>query len=524
MKKILQHKFENYTLDASNSEYRYVIYNKDETIKDDKGISNSILKNSSYININIELKIKTSPDQLMYLKSKNSQLIQSLKNKDIDFDIFNKVNSYSEYFFKYYHDKKSVNMLKLSRNIEGHNDLIEHHRNGYVLNLNKKYEKEFKDKSKNASFSSEEFLSLTNNEFIEEKKGTDLFFDNYDISLGMKNVSERLSYGLGEINNNSICLGFLIEKYNDNKELLGKIFVLNETLINAAGNVPINEVKKSIKDSNVRYGQKYKYVLYPTFLVTLPKMNDYHLVKDYIMCDTPYIVNIDCVEKVKPNSPDKLFFNYILKENKMLINWTRPYNTQNDIKGYYIFKRHALEDPYEVIGVVNFSDDENIFQVENTNINSTLIKKYKNHTLDFVDTLYNRNKITIYTIASYDAHGNISDYSEQISVIYDYTRKKLLKNIVSLSGAPLHLPNIHIPRNIKFFGYQESIEDVVPIAKNKSKITLYCTPDFVTIKNNDEIENILLKENYIFNIFKLENQKSFSDVISIKNFKNINNE
>jgi len=124
----------------------------------------------------------------------------------------------------------------------------------------------------------------------------------------------------------------------------------------------------------------------------------------------------------------------------------------------------------------------------------------------------------VFALATYDAHGNISNYSEQIAVLYNSINKKLKIDLISKSGAPLDTPNLLIPRNTSYFGYQESIEDIVPIIKNKRKISVYCTPEFVNITDVDNQKIKLLKENYIFNIFKLENQKSFQDTIKIKNF------
>ena len=398
--------------------------------------------------------------------------------------------------------------------------MIDHHNKGYILNLNKAYEDTFMQKSMNMSYQKSDFIKLGEDISDIETKGIDFFNDDLDYSLGMKSVSETLSYGEDQNSSESICIGFLVEKFDEENNIIGKKF------INSIDKYSKNSKKLSIsiKDSNVQYGKSYKYLVYPVFLATFPKKNDYHIVHEILICDSPYVVNIKCEEFEKPEAPEKLFFNYVRNQNKIILDWSQPHNVKNDIKGYYVFKRYSLEKPYKLIGVIDFTDEENIFQVNQTNVAESVIEKYKNHTLSFTDIDYDPNRISIYSVCSFDAHGNFSNYSEQLSVVYDFARKSLLVNFVSSANAPLHMPNINIPRNVKFFGYQESIEDVVPIIKDKKKITLYCTPDFISVKNIDNRSELLLKENYILNIFKMENQKSFSDVISVRNFENINNE
>ena len=519
MKSLIQYKFEEYSLDISNAEYKYILYNRNETTKPDGDILYEGLGNS-YVELPIELNIETSTSQKNYAVSR-LDVLRALDRNIGNFSIFNKLNEYTRDFFKYYHDKKNKNLKSIARKTDiASDDLILHQNKGFILNLNKDYEEHFKNACINTlTFNNEEFLSVSDNVLGNNTLGLEWFERNPNFTLGMTPLQEVVSYDDVSLNNDvPVCVGFLVEKYSNNK-LLKKSFFLSDELRNSR---EIKQIKKTIKDSNVKYGKEYKYVVYPVFLATFPKENDYHIVQDVLICDTPYIVDINCIETNPPEVPNKVLFHYTRKTEKLTIEWSRPYNIENDIKGYYIFKRYSLEEPFMIAGVIDFTDPENIFNPSQTNIDIDVIKS-KNHLLSFEDKNYNPNKITIYSVCSFDAHGNFSNYSEQLVLLYDYTRKKLLVDLISLSGAPLHLPNIHIPRNVKYFGYQESIEDVVPILKDKKKITLYCTPDFITIKDVDETSTTLLKENYILNIFKLENQKSFTDTISVRNFENINN-
>lgn len=528
MKKILQYKFEKYTLDISEAKYEYKFYNKNETTRPEDGISGKGILDS-YVELPIVLNIEVSEKQREYISSKNKELFLELENKIEDKNIFNKINDYSRDYFRYYHDKRTKNIEftfeKYNIDETKMSDFVLHQNRGYILNVNKSLENDFLESNKKSiTYESNEFLSSDSNYVSNETfRGVETFLSNPSMTLGMIPLRERISYDLSDRNGESVCVGFLIEKYNTSLDIIGNTFVFNNELFINDDFKAISQFRKVVKDKNVRYNQSYKYVVYPVFLMTVPKQNDYHLVQDLLICDSPYIVDVTCVENVTPGVPNKLFINYYKESKKLTIDWSRPFNVEGDVKGYYIYKRNSLEEPFKVIGVIDFSEKENIFNSLQTNINESLVNKTNQHLTYFEDNDYNPNKVSIYAVSSFDAHGNFSNYSEQLSVLYNVVKKKLEINLVSLSEAPLHLPNIHIPRNTKYFQYQESIEDVVPIIVNKKKLSLYCTPDFVEVETEVGRET-LLKENYILNIFKLENQKSFNDVISIRNFENINNE
>ena len=136
--------------------------------------------------------------------------------------------------------------------------------------------------------------------------------------------------------------------------------------------------------------------------------------------------------------------------------------------------------------------------------------------------LKEKDKIVIYAICAIDAHGQVSNYSSQIAIKYNFFNKHLETDLVSTPGAPLFYPNIFIKRKTKFIDNDDKIVTITPIVENISKITLYATPDFAII-NNDSVSlnnNYTYKEKYKFNIFKVENSKNFIDDIDIENFKN----
>lgn len=518
MKKLLQYKFEDYDFDVSEIVYEYISYSADETIKNDSLIGKED-ENISRVVIPIKFKPTLTSNQINYLSSFNAELFQNINDKVItNNNIFTKINKNSKNYFTYFHDKKNkeLSLMFEKLGVSNSDKLIENLSEGFQLNVNKEIETDFHNFCKsNISYNKEDFISSDSLNFnVNNNMSAEWFLDDPSFNLNadpfvIKDVYDDIYY-------ETACIGFLVEKFDENNKIITEKFYLIDNVFNPDN----NNFDKEIKDTYVKYGKEYTYVIYPTFLTTMPGKNNYHEVESYLLCDSPYISKVLCKEYEKPEAPCAINFN--LDKNKNLhMRWSRSfnYNIQNDIAGYMVFKRHKIEDPYKIVKIINFLNENDYFKLSNLNgIDASMIEQQPYHITEFIDTEFVEHKISIYTLCAYDAHGNFSNYSDQLSLLYNPVTKKLEVNLVSKSDAPLNFPNLNIPRNIKYFGYQESIEDVVPVVKNKTKFTLYSTPDFASYIDHDGNNQNLLKENYVFNIFKLENQKSFKDIIKIKNF------
>ena len=66
--------------------------------------------------------------------------------------------------------------------------------------------------------------------------------------------------------------------------------------------------------------------------------------------------------------------------------------------------------------------------------------------------------------------------------------------------------------------YDYGISANVFFEENVSKITLYCTPEYREIGLGTRTFETVLKSNYKFSIFKIENLELFTDTINIVNF------
>jgi hypothetical protein len=526
-KNIIQHKFEDFYFNVSEKKYVYVNYSDDEASKDDNKIKNESATNSiNYIEINIDFRSILTQEQIDYIDSLDRSFYENLAlEENIDLSRFNKTNHLKNEFYEYYHDKDEETLssntriyLNKSNSLDNINMLESFQEKGFVLNLNKKYTEKLKSYSEDSIYYNEnDFLS---SEFVDAdytNKSYEYFLDDPSFNLNGDHIKVNSSHDTVSYSG-SICIGFLVEKFYEKNRLTSRFLLNNNVFERDPASTSLN-YNFSLKDTHVQYGKTYKYIIYPVFVSSITDKVNYHLIKEYLFCYSPYAFKVTCVEKENPFPPHRLKFIYEKLNNNLDISWTIPDSPTNDTAGYFVFKRHDLVNPFELVGVVNFSKKNHVFNPkDDLNIDLNVNIDYDIHVNSYKFKDYNPNKITVFALATYDAHGNISNYSEQIAVLYNSINKKLKIDLISKSGAPLDTPNLLIPRNTSYFGYQESIEDIVPIIKNKRKISVYCTPEFVNITDVDNQKIKLLKENYIFNIFKLENQKSFQDTIKIKNF------
>ena len=204
-------------------------------------------------------------------------------------------------------------------------------------------------------------------------------------------------------------------------------------------------------------------------------------------------------------------------KKKLNIKWFNPVEPQNDIKGYQIFKRESLEEPYVLLKQIEFTSKNDAFE-RNENIPLDDIIKSFSVLNEFDDKSYKPNKIQIYTICSIDSHGYTSNYGKQVAILYDFLNKKCIVDEISKSNAPLNMPNLLIDKKTKFYDEENFIVNNLTFEKNVNKISLYITPECFKITDMNNSEDILLKEKYKFSIFKLENSESIISDIDIENF------
>ena len=508
----------------------YSFYHKNETIKNDNKIDNSKVNPSAYIQLDIKSNNRYDLNILNYYNKVNIEKIKNISGKNLseqDLLYFNFLNPKSDYILSSNLDKKRKELTKENLIFQVPNEKYtlcnRFLTSNKKININKNYLKNVVHNSKSYNFDNSMKEKIKIQENLSEISVDQLNINNENISLDLNFIpfSRNSSYNFNSFY--YLNIGYLVEKYcieEDKKILKSSSFFYNKEIekINRASSNLFIENNVTIKDNSVRYGKEYFYIVYPTYVVSIPTKLDYHFVDNFIVCDSPYITNkIECKEFARPLPPNSIRFKFNKKTNCLDLTWKKPENPQGDTKGYQIFKRNSLEEPYKLLKQIEFYS-ENDFYTRNKNIVSADVHDTKGQEINFYsDMEFNQNKIQMYAICSLDAHGYSSNYSTQIAVMYDFYEKKCITDLISESGAPLHMPNVFIKRKTKFFDNDDYITTNLPFEEKVKKFTLYATPEYFGVLDGEKIERVL-EDKYKFNIYKLETGENFVDDINIKNF------
>jgi|13_taG_2_1085334.scaffolds.fasta_scaffold02130_5 hypothetical protein len=532
---MIRYNFNN-TLDFNfdvKSKFVYNFYNTNEKNLDDNVIKNNSINPFSFASLEINYNTRYD-ERIQQYKENIDSLFSSIfdiTDKSLSSDellVFNKMSDQEKYLNTVQSDilEEEINSINDYHNLSNEsefNSALSFLKTNKKININRSFSKDFKEYNKNNIFVTDS-INYNINSFENLFRKEEIDFKNAENIKISENFRSFKTTSTTRYNSGFYyaCVGILVEKFKieENKSVKkDSVFYSSKKLFeNVSSNLTVSEFF-DIKDNAVQYGSSYFYSIYPVYIMTLPKKEDYFLVETFLVCDYPYITPvIECKEIKRPTCPSNLSFKFFNKLDKMRISWALSQEEQGDVKGYQVFKRESLKEPYTLVRQIEFFNEEDFYD-KNLNIPFSVVEKAKTEKTEFYDNNFIKNKIQIYCICAIDARGYTSNYSEQIAVFYNEFDKVTEIDLVSTSGAPLHMPNLLIKRKTRFFNNDDKIVENTPYEKNVSKFTLYATPEMHSmILDSDEDGIITLGDKYKFSIFKLENGKSFVSNINIKNF------
>jgi hypothetical protein len=247
----------------------------------------------------------------------------------------------------------------------------------------------------------------------------------------------------------SIPIGFYIEK-TEIQTSGGKFTskVMDPIIIDRYGNY-------NIFDYDVRYGATYVYnvkviyiVSYEATAVDPEGLTDEEIVFAISMVANQGVrTSIAALENIPPGPPRNLRFNYDFQTDSLDIYWEEPSNPQRDVVRYQLFRRSTTSDPFTLIAELDFDKStQRVVPLE-------IAPKEKAYSVGgarkyFKDVTFDRDKSYIYSLASIDARGLTSCYSEQIGVSFDRYKNKISRSRVSQPGAPKPYPNLYLKKDL----------------------------------------------------------------------------
>lgn len=261
----------------------------------------------------------------------------------------------------------------------------------------------------------------------------------------------------------NILLGYLIQKYEIAAG--GSQIPLDQFIIT-------NPRQTSYIDNQVTYGKRYQYSIRSVYAVRMLSYDGSNFVScDYLMSsrESPN-VEILCEEAKPPPPPVDLRF-WFSQERKFHIEWQHPFNKQEDIKRYQVFRRRSIEEPFQLLAELDF-DDSIVKTPKSDNLipNSVIFSSFP--VASYIDENFDLDSSYIYAVCSLDARDLSSGYSEQFSVKFERQYGKLKIARVASAGAPKPYPNFTLDRPITLDSMKTS---------GFKKVSVYFDPDYLKV-------------------------------------------
>lgn len=304
----------------------------------------------------------------------------------------------------------------------------------------------------------------------------------------------------GSSTTSAAIVGYAIDRYrsvkgSDSLQRLSTIFVddVNQT---------------SIIDLDVLYGCVQRYVVRVVATITVPAIDsatgEVFDATMLVSSRPSYAEDVQCEEFVPPPSPADFSVVWDYEKNMPLLVWTFPPNLQRDIKHFQCFKRRTEYEPFQLVRQYSFDDPGNFIAEQP---DTRLVTKRRDTV--FWDEEYRIGETVIYAVASVDAHGMTSGYSEQFLVRFNSLKNRLDIKQASPAGAPKQFPNI-------FWEDQVSFRDsfTVPAGASMEVITAPDAIKFVNISGK-VISGITTSEFGSYNISILDPNSGSSSTCEI---------
>jgi hypothetical protein len=251
-------------------------------------------------------------------------------------------------------------------------------------------------------------------------------------------------------------------------------------------------------DPQVRYNSVYYYKIRAVYLVEIRAVDEntkQNLLVSFLVGSkfTPE-QKVITVENVPPPPPADFNVSWDYGEKALRCTWNLPNNSQQDIKFIQLFRRKSIADPFQLIKMWDFNDTHT-----RVNLNEyplpELVERVPFFIGMYLDREFSKDSNYIYAVAAVDAHGLCSNYSLQFQASFDKFENRLVKKLVSISGAPKQYPNTYLNADT----FVDTIKD-----SGHTSIRVVFNPDYLNLVDGNGADLKLLKTDRVNGKYKLQ--------------------
>lgn len=304
-------------------------------------------------------------------------------------------------------------------------------------------------------------------------------------------------------------IGFIIDKFEINDD--GSVITCDPVTVD----VPHATL---VIDPSVKYGSTYRYSARTIVQLTMPVIDDDTdevMTAKFLISSRPSTVAyVTCTENEPPPPPSNINFVWNFETDELAICWELPINPQRDIKKFQVFRRKTVKEPYQLVKMYDF-DDSALRYYCGEDPDARVLSRTESAVTSYIDDDFDRTTGSryIYAVASIDAHGMTSGYSEQYEVWFDNFKNKILQRLISHSGAPKPYPNMYLNKDL-------FIDTMRVSGPSSKKMKLYFNPEYYHVtddagRTTKVISTLQDGGSYQFNVVNLDSQKGGKIAVTI---------
>lgn len=251
-------------------------------------------------------------------------------------------------------------------------------------------------------------------------------------------------------------------------------------------------------DGQVRYQSVYYYKIRAIYLVEVHATDEVTrqniLVSFLVASKYSPEQRVNTVENIPPPPPADFNCAWDFGERALRLTWNLPTNPQQDIKYIQLFRRASTSVPFQLIKMWDFNDTRTIVPLSEYP-QAELVERVNSFVGIHLDHEFGKDSNFIYAVACTDAHGFTSNYSLQMQASFDKFANKLVKKLVSVSGAPKQYPNAYLNADT----FVDTIKD-----SGHTRIRVVFNPEFLHLVDGNNADLKLIKTNRVHGKYRLQ--------------------
>lgn len=317
----------------------------------------------------------------------------------------------------------------------------------------------------------------------------------------------------GALTNAVKIIGYIIDKW----ELLSdRTYKQLESIIVAGSSVG------AAVDTSVKYDGVYTYsirsIALAQFQAVDKNKSQLYAVSGLISSRPSSKITVRCHENLPPPPPTDVDFVWDYDKSKLMIMWSFPVTPTRDIKRFQVFRRSSINVSFELQIEYDF-DDSKILTARSERPDPQKIINMKQPMTSYWDEEFNKRSVMIYSLCSIDAHDLSSNYSAQYMVWFDETKNRLVKKLISPSGAPKPYPNFYLLKGSDTTTEEINLTSDCMKDSGHTSCKIYFDPEYLSVMGADNKDLGLWATQQDGGLYKLQLinvDRQKSQIINIK--------